>query len=423
MGRSRFKRGLGRDERGNALAIAAAAMPLMIGASAIAVDTINLTLTKRELQREADSAAIAGAYGKLQGFSASTSAQRDLTINTKVPLATTTIENAPAAGPFTGNNRAVRVILTSSLTTPLMGFFGTRARTIRVEATAESVFTGHYCMVSLESGAVTGITFSGSTSVDLGCGIVTNSKSNAAISAGGSASIHATPVAAVGNVPFSTAYADGTTLLPWSPSQADPYAALPRTPSPPANCTWVSLDSQPNRTTDLRATISPDGNYCVRNGVDIKGTTILAPGIYYIDGGTFSLGAQANLQGTGVTFILTSSTPANPASFATVSMNGGAVATLTAPTSGTYAGLLFYQDPRTPAGSSTINGNSASSFQGGLYFPSRQLLFNGNTGMHTECLQLVARTLVFSGNSAIQNTCPADSGAHDFDATFVRLVA
>jgi hypothetical protein len=278
-------------------------------------------------------------------------------------------------------------------------------------------------MVSLENGGVTGITFSGSTSVDLGCGIVTNSKSNAAISAGGSASIHATPVAAVGDVPPSSAYASGTTLLPWSPVQADPYAALPRTPSPPPDCTWVSLDSQPNRTNDLRTTISPDGNYCVRNGADIKGTTILPPGIYYIDGGSLSFGAQANLQGSGVTFILTSSTPADPSSFATVSMNGGAVVNLTAPASGTYAGLLFYQDPRTPYGTDLINGNSASTYQGGLYFPSRQLTFNGNTGMHPECLQLVALTLVFSGNSSIQNSCPADSGAHDFNAMFVRLVA
>ena len=30
---------------------------------------------------------------------------------------------------------------------------------------------------------------------------------------------------------------------------------------------------------------------------------------------------------------------------------------------------------------------------------------------------------LFSGNSSIQNSCPADSGAHDFNAMFVRLVA
>jgi hypothetical protein len=408
------------DQRGNALMVAAAAMPMLIGAAALAVDTVDLTLTKRELQREADSAALAGAYGKLQGFSATTSAQHDLTINSKVTLASTTIENAPTAGAYAGNARAVRVILSSTRNTPLMGFFGTRTRTVQVEATAESVFNGQFCVISLEAGNVTGVTFTGSSTVNLGCGVDTNSKSATAIIAGGSSSIIASPIAAVGNVPASSSYQTGTTLLPWSPTQADPYAGLPRTPSPPADCTNTSLNVQPNQTLTIAANAS--GDYCVTHA-DIKGTLNLAPGTYYIDGTTFSLGSQANVTGDGVTIVLTSSTPSNTGSFASISMNGGAVVNLTAPSSGTYAGVLFYQDPRTPAGSSTINGNSASRFQGGLYFPSRGLTFNGNTGMNTTCLQLVALTLTFSGNSNIQNTCPANSGSKGFDALFVRLVA
>jgi hypothetical protein len=85
--------------------------------------------------------------------------------------------------------------------------------------------------------------------------------------------------------------------------------------------------------------------------------------------------------------------------------------------------VLFYQDPRAPFGNSTINGNSASIIEGGFYFPSRQLTFNGNTGLQTRCIQLVARNLVFSGNSSVQNDCPPGGGAEAFDATFVRLVA
>jgi hypothetical protein len=104
-------------------------------------------------------------------------------------------------------------------------------------------------------------------------------------------------------------------------------------------------------------------------------------------------------------------------------MHGNAVLDITAPTSGTYEGVLIYQDRRAPFGESHINGNSASRFEGGFYFPSRQLTFNGNTGMQTECLQLVARRLVFSGNSSVQNDCPSEGGAEAFDATFVRLVS
>jgi hypothetical protein len=157
--------------------------------------------------------------------------------------------------------------------------------------------------------------------------------------------------------------------------------------------------------------------------MDVKGTLNLAPGTYYLDGGQLNLGSQAYLNGSGVTFVLTSSTPTDPTSFADVSMNGGAVVNLSSPTSGTYKGVLFYQDPRAPFGNSTINGNSASSMEGGLYFPSRQLTFNGNTGLQTRCIQLVARRLVFSGNSSVQNDCPTSGGGRSFDANFVRLVA
>jgi hypothetical protein len=70
-----------------------------------------------------------------------------------------------------------------------------------------------------------------------------------------------------------------------------------------------------------------------------------------------------------------------------------------------------------------VNGNSDSSLEGAFYFPRAYLTFNGTAGMETECLQMVARRLEFSGNSSISNTCPSDGDADAFDATFVRLVA
>ena len=50
------------SERGNVFVVAAAVMPLLLGSAAFAVDTIQLSVWKRQLQRAADSSAIAGAY-------------------------------------------------------------------------------------------------------------------------------------------------------------------------------------------------------------------------------------------------------------------------------------------------------------------------------------------------------------------------
>ena len=82
----------------------------------------------------------------------------------------------------------------------------------------------------------------------------------------------------------------------------------------------------------------------------------------------------------------------------------------------------FYLNDTDANHQSRLNGNSSSVFQGGFYFPSQQVTFNGTTGMQTNCLQLVARIVVYSGDMNINNSCPANSGAHAFDGKKVRLV-
>jgi hypothetical protein len=158
--------------------------------------------------------------------------------------------------------------------------------------------------------------------------------------------------------------------------------------------------------------------------MDLKGTVTLQPGTYYIDGSSFGVGSQATVIGTGVTIVLTSSNASsNPGSIATVSINGGANIQLSAPTSGTYKGVLLYQDRRAPdSGSNTINGNASSFLQGAIYIPNQEADFTGTAGMKTDCLQLVAKRLVFAGNSTISNQCPSDSGANSFVGTRVQLV-
>src|SRR3990170_8955802 len=83
-------RKLWNDDRGNALIIAGAALPLLVGSAGLATDTIHWTLWKRELQRAADSAAIAGVYQRVQGASdseAEAAVAHDLTINQQTGMA------------------------------------------------------------------------------------------------------------------------------------------------------------------------------------------------------------------------------------------------------------------------------------------------------------------------------------------------
>ena len=74
-----FLKKLQRDRRGNALMIAGAALPLLVGSVGLATDTIQWALWKRQLQRAADSAAFAarseiqaGALHRISGISPTT---------------------------------------------------------------------------------------------------------------------------------------------------------------------------------------------------------------------------------------------------------------------------------------------------------------------------------------------------------------
>jgi Flp pilus assembly protein TadG len=408
-------RSLWRDRKGNALVILTASLPLLIGAAGLAVDTAKWTYWKRQLQREADSAALAGAFARAQSKDAIAAATTDLARTNVITLSTpASITNAPTTGAFAGNADAVRVILSTAQRLPFSGSFMSAAPTITASATAMVVTTTPYCGLALSGGTATGITMTGNATLNLGCGIASNSTSKtAAVIAGGSSSISASPVAAVGALPTSGNYASGTQLLAYSLPQPDPFASLP-TPAPSGCQGQVKVKSTDNTTL-------PAGCY---KGMDIKGTLSLEAGIYYIDGDSFSVGSTATVTGTGVTIILTSSNAATqPQSIATLDVNGGATIQLSAPTSGTYHGVLFYQDRRALDTSvNKLNGNATSTLQGAIYFPSQELDFSGTTGMTTTCIQLVALRLTFIGNTTVSNSCPAGSGASAFNGIQVRLV-
>ncbi|KKW92988.1 pilus assembly protein TadG-related protein [Sphingobium chungbukense] len=416
-----FGRSMGRllrDRTGNVLMMAAASMPILVGSAGLATDTVQWTLWKRQIQRQADSAALAGAYAVAQGFSASDSATSDISRLSLVTLTQTpTIENAPTTGAYAGNNKAVRVVLQTSAELPFSKILGVRTPVIYGEATAAVVGSGDYCVVTLEKTTAVGITLQGNATVNLGCGMATNSRASNAVTAGGSSTVTATPVAAVGGLSSSSNYVSPTTLMPYSIPVQDPYASLPTpTASDLSGCNG-NANVQPNNS----KSITPG---CFKN-FDVKGTLNMAPGTYFIDSTTFDIGSQAVVNGTGVTIILTSSNATNnPGSISTVSINGGATLNLTAPTDMTnpYHGVLFYQDRRAlDSGTNKINGNASSALQGAFYFPGQAMEFSGTSGMTTTCVKMVSKRVTFIGNSNIVNQCD-NKGVDKIVATLVRLV-
>ena len=414
-----FLKSLWRDRRGNALVIAAASLPLVLGSAGLASDTIEWALWKRQIQRAADSAAMAGVYAKVQSANYTEAVNQDLLHNNHVKITTAVTPNSPPpSGAYSSDPNAVRVVLSVQKSLSFSSLFLPAAPTITASATATIVPSGEYCVVSLINTASTGITATGSSTVNMGCGMITNSTSMTAAIATGATNVTATPIAAVGGISASNNWGEGTVLQPFTLAQADPFLSVPPPTFPAGNCSNVNINV--NQT----VTLNPG---CFGN-MTLNGTVTLNPGVYVLDGGNLSIGAQAVVSCDGCTFVLSSRTAAtNPSSIGNVNMNGGAEVDLAAPDSGTYKGLVIYQDRRAVSGTNAnqqnfINGNSSSSFEGAFYFPSQTTTFNGTAGMTTTCMQLVAYTVNFSGNMNIQNSCDDDGGAQGFEGKLVRLV-
>ena len=429
--RKAFKK-LWNDKRGNALIIFGASLPLIMGSVGLASDTIQWALWKRELQRAADSAAIAGVYAKVQGAAYGDGVTTDLARNNDIAGITVDkdVSSSPNAGAYTADANAVRVKLSAKHQLSFSSMFMTAAPTITATATATIVPSGDYCVVSLVNTATTGISVGGTTDVDLGCGMITNSTSMDAAVAFGNSAVDASPIAAVGGIDANDNWSDDTVLLPFTMAQADPFANV--YPPTPSGCQKFSdydigNNNKPGGVVDLS---SQTGTICLQeNGgtpavLDIKGDVRLGSATYVLDATSLKMtNTGAKLSCTGCTIILTSSTAAtNPSSIGGVDLSGG-ILNMTSPESGTYKGISIYQDRRAATGTTnTINGNSGSSFEGAFYFPKQQLKFAGTSGVEFECVQMVAWTVVFTGTSEIHNDCSVPGGGMSFKGQSVRLV-
>ena len=414
----KFLKKLWKDRRGNALIIAGAALPLIVGSAGLAADTIQWSLWKRQMQRMADSAALAGAYAKAEGqtldscasYSSATYAQPigyDVKKNNQMwPTLTCGATNPPGTGSYSADTKAIRVTLSVTQSLPFSGYFMS-APTITASATAKMIQTGKYCLVALNNTTSAGITTSGSSQANLGCGAITDCVSTSACVSpnGNSYSFNADPVAAVGGLPSSLN--GSTNLQSYVAPMPDPFAGLYPTDIP----SGMTCDSFSHQTFQLNS----QGQ--VTNGNSPNNTTHVAPGCYtdfspsgngtyYMDSGTYYLkdtnfgpGGTVTIIGSHVTIILTGSSPG------IIDLSGNQTIKLTAPTGGTYDKMLFIQSSAAGLNNlNKINGTSNSYFDGAFYLPKAQVQFNGTAGAMTSCAMIVSWTVDFAGNANLQNS-------------------
>ena len=429
-----FKK-LWKDDRGNVLIIGGAALPMLIGAAGLATDTIQWALWKRQLQRAADSAAIAGVYDRVQNNSTDGTlaiVNHDITLNhhTGIALLGGFPEvSYPADVGEIRNQVAVTLAVRKSLA--FSSLFLSEAPLIRASATAASTpGTDDYCVVSLENSTKSGILASGTAQVIMDCGMITNSVSANAAAAQGSSGVVATVIAAAGGIQQSNNWTVGK-YDPYVPAESDPYATLTpdATDRGANNCVGaVQITGE----TGAGSNWTPN---CY-TGINIQSnrTANLAPGTYFIDGGNVDVQGTLNAP-NGVTIVLSNSSTSDTATIGSFDMNASAVLNLQAPTTGKWAGMAIYQDRRAVDNSPTgnlssnspnkINGGSTGQVQGVLYFPKQQLTYNGGGNTTATCTQFVIKRIVFTGNNGTNLSSDCEGAGYEpiVGGRRIRLVA
>lgn len=238
------------------------------------------------------------------------------------------------------------------------------------------------CVLTLHPTAVS-MVLSGNVLLQSGCGVYVNSNNAAAITTNGGGSIITTGAARTQIVGGCSGCENITPAAQTgAPTFSDPFGDM-AVPSTPVSCSAaVTLGSHQTQT------ISP-GCY---NGINIgaQSELTLSPGNYYIRNGV-SLGGQTTINGNGVFIYLETGG---------VSMAGGASVNLTAPSSGYYQGVLFFQ-ARNNATSSTLVGGTGQLMNGVLYFPGAHLTYTGGSSTQATQTTIVANTLSMVGNSYI----------------------
>lgn len=400
-----------RRQSGHALITVTVSIVVLIGFAGLATDVGYLEFVKRGMQTAADSAAIAGAQEILRNDAAQVqpAALYDATLNgytNGTNNIAITVNNPPTSGYYSGDSNAVEVIINQpNQMITFMRVLGVNPATVAARAVAH-LGAGNGCLVALDSDNRGGVTFDGNANVNLNnCTVVDNSTNCDAMVANGNTYVQASGFDVSGNCPgytgsvgsnYSTTPTTG--LLP----TPDPLAGL-ASPTPGTCQTFNSANT----------TVYP-GTYC--GGISITGGNYtFMPGEYIMRGGGLSI-TGGTVTGTGVSFYLTGALSGPPATvYGPVTIAGNATVQFSAPSSGTYASILFFQDrslnmENMPKFNSTISGCSGSNFNGVMYFPTSNVSYTGCSSASTMNTAIIAWSLKIAGTPNISGNFSAMPG-------------
>jgi putative Tad-like protein involved in Flp pilus assembly len=381
-----------RLDSGQVFVLTAMALTVLVGFASMTLDVGFLWNLRRKAQTAADAAAIGGMLGLASG-SVAAAALNDAAQNgfpNGVNNTTVTVNNPPASGNYRGDPNAVEVIVTQGAPSFFLRMFGFKTVPVTARAVAHKDNSPD-CLYALDP-LVSGALSAGGTNATINapkCAIQVNSSNIYAMNVTGGDCINAASIGIVGNYTMGTCAPSPTPITGVVPA-ADPLASLAAPSIGSCNYTNFKLSAGATQT------LNP-GVYC--GGITLTGgsTALLNAGTYILNGGGLAVSAGSNIKGSGVTFYNTGSSK----SYIPISLQGSGNTILSAPTSGPFEGILFFQDRSIISkAKNVISGSGTDSFEGALYFPTTYLMFGGGSSITAYTL-IVADIIEISGNSTV----------------------
>lgn len=262
---------------------------------------------------------------------------------------------------------------------------------------------GTACVLALSPTASRAINLNGTTDVALtNCVLAANSTAEDSVDRSGSASLAAACIQTAGATNGITS--DPRVALDCGKPRENSFRTMDPLASlvPPSGVGCANLNIPGGK--GLK-TIDP-GVYC-NNNLTINGGSKVKfnPGTYVFKGTDISILGGAEVSGEGVTIFLYSGAELNIAANADFTMS--------APTTGPYAGVAIYSEAANPV-VIKLNGGSTQSIQGFIYNPKGIVEFSGNSATASDqCIRIVADTMIMTGTSALKADCTAELGGRD----------
>lgn len=368
-----------RDSGSVAMIFGLVAVPLLLSAGA-AVDFAHTSRAKTALQAAVDIAAVTAARNANLTQPARQQLASSAVMTNLGPLASrigpTVVETEPAAGKFV-------VRATANVPTSVMRLMRMDSVPISASATAAATPapTSKVCLFAKSTTASPGLLANSNASISApNCEIHVASTGNPAATFNSGNVFNVSKLCVAGtqiiknsvNLPaLSTGCATAT----------DPFEST--LPAVSAGSCTVS-----NQNYFGIAMLSP-GVYCGSFNFNGVGVVNLNPGLYVFKGANWNINVGWSIIGSGVTFYF-----ADQNSY--IQINSGVIASLTAPTSGTYKDILMFEPTGLASSSFSVNGGAGHSFEGLIYLPSRNVTFNSMANLVSERITIVVNSVILN---------------------------